>query len=94
MKNMGNFDPNWKPVVPGGLTDEQKKTLMHAGWKAETTGYDVVDVDVGFVEPDVPGGFLLYKVNVPAGTDYLYNRETGAALLSSCGNPTCWRWLV
>lgn len=94
MKNMGTFDPNWKPVIKGGLSDKDKARLLAAGWKMEVTGYDVKDADVGFAETDVPGGFLLYKVNIPAGTEYFYNPETGAAMLTGCGNPTCWRYLM
>ena len=94
MRNMGTFNPDWKPVKAGGLTEEDWKKLEKNGWKQEVTGYDVKDVDVGFAEPDVPGGFLLYKVDIPIGTKYYYDCDTGAALLASCGNPTCWRWLV
>lgn len=94
MKNMGTFDPDWKPVMPGGLMDADRIALEELGWKREVTGYETYDVDIGFADTDVPTGFLLYKFNVPAGTEYYYNVETGAAVLASCGNPTCWRWLV
>ena len=94
MKNMGTFNPNRKPVKPGGLTKEDREKLEVIGWKREVTGYDVTDVDIGFAEPDLPHGFTLFKFNVPAGTEYYYNAADGAAVLSDCGNPTCWRWLV
>ena len=93
MKNMGKFDPNWKPVKMGGLTEEDKKKLLEAGWKNEITRYETKDVDIGFIDPDIPTRFILYKFDVPEGTDYYYNSSTGAALLTNCGNPTCWRWL-
>ena len=94
MKNMGTFDPNWNPVKKGGLTEADKQELLQSGWKNEVTQYEMKDVDIGFADNTVPTGFLLYKFNVPAGTDYYYNSATGAAILTTCGNPTCWRWLT
>ena len=91
---MGTFGPNWKPVKKGGLTKVDKKALRDAGWKKEITGYEMKDVDIGFADDDILTGFILYKFNIPAGTEYYYNKETGAAMLSACGNPTCWRWLT
>ncbi len=41
MKNMGTFDPNWKPVKPGGLIQADRDALKKLGWKQEVTGYDL-----------------------------------------------------
>ena len=94
MKNLGTFDPDWNPVKPGGLTKDDISNLETRGWKHETTGYDVEGVDLGFVDPEIPSGFILYKVNVPKGEKYMYHPEHGGAIMMSCGNPTCWRHLL
>ena len=94
MKNMGIFDPSWKPVIPGGLSDSDKKNFENLGWKHEVTYKISKDVDIGFADNDVPGGFSFYKFDVPEGTPYMYNPRDGRAVISGCGNPTCWRWLT
>ena len=94
MKNMGTFDPSWNPVVPGGLSDEQISELKKKGWKEEVTYKISTDVDIGFSDPSMPGGFSFYKFDIPAGTKYLYNPDDGRAAIVGCGNPTCWRWLT
>ncbi len=97
MTNIGLFRPggvHMNPVVPGGLTAEHTRDLEAKGWKPSITKTLLKDVDVGFADPEMPGGFTFRKVDIPAGTAYYYNPADGRAILSSCGNPTCWRWLV
>ena len=94
MKNKGDFNPNKKPVKSGGLSKSDIKTLEDNGWKHEKTKYDIVGADVGFKDKKIPTGFIIYKVNVPKGTKYMYNSKDGSAIILDCGNPTCWRHLL
>ena len=94
MKNIGKLDTSWNPIKPGGLTGDDINKLTEAGWKKEVTGYDVEGVDITFNDPEVPTGIVLYKVDVPKGTEYFYHAGHGGAILSECGNATCWRHLM
>jgi len=94
MKNHGRFDPTIFPVKSGGLTDDDIEKLEKQGWRQEKTQYDVEGADLGISDPDMPIPFLIRKFDIPAGTEYFYNPKTGEAVLTSCGNPTCWRHLM
>ena len=94
MKSFGTLDHNFKPVKAGGLTDDDIASLEKLGWKRETTQYDVTGADVGFYDKDIPTGFITHKVDIPSGTEYMYNAADGGAIIMGCGNPTCWRHLL
>ena len=94
MKNIGKFKPSWKPVKAGGLTKSDIAQLEKKGWRHEKTCYDAKGVDLGFLDTAVPSRFVIYKVNVPKGTEYMYHPAHGGAIIKSGGNPTCWRQLL
>jgi hypothetical protein len=98
LANIGTQDPRWNPVVSGGIS---KKDLHSAladvetnSWEEGKTTTGHTDVYMVFRASDVPGGFAVWRTTVPAGTEYIFDRRTGHAAASACGNPTCWRWLV
>lgn len=86
MKHCGVFDPNVDPVIPGGLTQEDKQSLQAMGFEELRMVADDPDAVVGFANPRLPGGIEMRKVTVPAGTPFLLNRDTGAVVLAECGN--------
>jgi hypothetical protein len=94
MRHEGLFDPNVDPLVPGGITEEQKRDLESRGWGRATTQYHVTNAGIGFKDDSRPGGVVLKLVDVPEGVEYLYNPDDGTAMLTACGNPTCWRYLT
>ena len=94
MKHMGDFDAAVGALKKGGLTPEDKLKLTSAGWRPEITRYDVTDAYIAFADESLPGKVTLKRVSVKAGTEYWYNADEGIAILSSCGNPTCWRHLL
>ena len=94
MKNMGIFDPNWNPIMPGGLTEHDVGHLKRLGWLEGTTEVDAPDVPIAFSAPELPGRVTMHNFSVPKGTRYLYNPKDERAVLLDCANATCWRYLV
>ena len=94
MKNMGVLNPVWNPVKAGGLSEQDIAHLENMGWKKGVSEKDVEEAPVVFSAPEIPGGSTLHNVSIPAGTEYLYDPETERAIIISCGNASCWRYLV
>lgn len=94
MKNMGLFDPSIDPVKRGGLTETDIRELESKGWKKGITTELAQDVAIGFSAPHLPTGFILQNYSVPEGTEFLYNPIDETAIITRCGNPTCWRYLL
>jgi hypothetical protein len=94
MKNMGRLNPNLNPIKAGGLSSHEVAYLKQQGWIEGVTEKDVDEAPIGFVAPELPGGYTMHNYSVPKGTEYLYNPEDERAILRECGNPTCWRYLL
>lgn len=94
MKNMGMWRAEINPVRAGGLTAQEISYLESLGWVAGETTSIAEEVPIGFAAPEIPGGFTMHNYSVPAGTKFLYNPDDERAIILSCGNPTCWRYLM
>ena len=81
------------PVIEGGLSEEQIQEALQGGWKKSVTQNDHDNIDTVFADPSNPAGFSIAPAWIPAGTPYLWHLD-GRAVYASCGNPSCWRWLV
>ena len=94
MRHMGVLDPTVDPMVEGGISEEQQRDLESQGWRKEVTKYRVSNAGVVFRDESRPAGVVLKLVDIPEGIDYMYNPEDGTAIILSCGNATCWRYLL
>ncbi|EKN6161981.1 hypothetical protein ACLMPM_03730 [Yersinia enterocolitica] len=94
MKNMGVINFNWNPIRAGGLSQHDIDHLKQQGWVEGITDKDVDEAPIGFTAPDIPGGYTMHNFSIPAGTKFLYNPDDERAIITACGNPTCWRYLM
>lgn len=94
MKNMDVLDTNWNPVRAGGLSKHEIDYLKQQGWVEGKTKKLVREAPIGFTAPHIPGGFTMHNFSIPKGTKFLYNPVDERAVITACGNPTCWRYLL
>jgi len=82
------------PMVFGGLSATEIQAALNNGWKKSVVQNDHDNIDTVFKDPSNPAGFSIAPASVPAGTEYLWHPDGRGVFASSCGNPTCWRWLT
>ena len=86
MKHMGMLDFAVDPVMPGGLAESDRASLLANGWTKEVTAAEVKDAYLTFADPELPGGVAVRRVSIPAGTVYFKNTAKNAVVVDGCGN--------
>ncbi len=85
MEHIGQYDPTYNPIIPGGLSDDDRKQLENSGWKRGITSIEIKNVIVTFKNSDLPGTVMLEKTDIPTETEYYHHPRDHRIIFTKSG---------